>query len=65
LPGLRKVSGEETVKIICNKFGFNISGQHLLVVEGQRFYRLYKLLKLDFATASVIVLSLNHDYFPI
>ena len=27
MPGLRKVSGEETVKILCNKFGFNISGQ--------------------------------------
>ncbi|MHB8118929.1 MAG: type II toxin-antitoxin system HicA family toxin [Methanothrix sp.] len=27
LPGLRNVSGEETVKILCNKFGFHISGQ--------------------------------------
>jgi predicted RNA binding protein YcfA (HicA-like mRNA interferase family) len=27
LPGLRNVSGEETVKILCNKFGFIVSGQ--------------------------------------
>ena len=27
MPGLRNVSGEETVKILCNKFGFHISGQ--------------------------------------
>jgi predicted RNA binding protein YcfA (HicA-like mRNA interferase family) len=27
LPALRNVSGEETVKILCNKFGFHISGQ--------------------------------------
>ena len=27
MPGLRNVSGEETVKILCNKFGFIISGQ--------------------------------------
>jgi predicted RNA binding protein YcfA (HicA-like mRNA interferase family) len=27
LPGFRNVSGEETIKILCNKFGFKISGQ--------------------------------------
>jgi predicted RNA binding protein YcfA (HicA-like mRNA interferase family) len=27
LPKLRKVSGEEAVKILCNKFGFRISGR--------------------------------------
>ena len=27
MPGLRNVSGEETVKILCNKFGFHVSGQ--------------------------------------
>lgn len=27
MPKLRNVSGEETVKILCNKFGFQISGQ--------------------------------------
>ncbi len=27
LPRLRKVSGEEVVKILCNKFGFRISGR--------------------------------------
>jgi len=26
LPKLRKVSGEEVVKILCNKFGFQITG---------------------------------------
>jgi len=27
LPKLRNISGEETVKILCNKFGFQITGQ--------------------------------------
>jgi YcfA-like protein. len=27
LPRLRKVSGETAVKILCNKFGFEISGR--------------------------------------
>jgi predicted RNA binding protein YcfA (HicA-like mRNA interferase family) len=27
LPELRKVSGETVVKILCNKFGFEISGR--------------------------------------
>ncbi len=27
MPKLRNVSGEEAVKILCNKFGFQISGQ--------------------------------------
>ena len=27
LPKLRKVSGKDAVKILCNKFGFEISGQ--------------------------------------
>jgi len=27
LPRLRNISGEEAVKILCNKFGFHISGQ--------------------------------------
>jgi len=27
LPKLRKVSGETAVKILCNKFGFEISGR--------------------------------------
>jgi predicted RNA binding protein YcfA (HicA-like mRNA interferase family) len=27
LPRLRKVSGEAAVKILCNKFGFEISGR--------------------------------------
>lgn len=27
MPQLRKVSGHETVKILCNKFGFQISGR--------------------------------------
>jgi predicted RNA binding protein YcfA (HicA-like mRNA interferase family) len=27
LPRLKNVSGEETVKILCNKFGFQITGQ--------------------------------------
>ena len=27
MPGLRNVSDEETVKILCNKFGFQISGK--------------------------------------
>jgi len=27
LPRLRNVSGEETVKILCNKFGFQITGR--------------------------------------
>lgn len=27
MPKLRKVSGHETVKILCNKFNFNISGR--------------------------------------
>jgi predicted RNA binding protein YcfA (HicA-like mRNA interferase family) len=26
LPRLRKVSGEDTIKILCNNFGFEISG---------------------------------------
>ena len=28
MPSLRKVSGKETVKILCNKLGFNISGRN-------------------------------------
>ena len=27
MPGLRKVSGKEAVKILCNKFGFQITGR--------------------------------------
>ena len=27
MPNLRKVSGHEAVKILCNKFGFKISGR--------------------------------------
>ena len=27
MPRLRKVSGEKAVKILCNKFGFQISGR--------------------------------------
>ncbi len=27
MPKLRKVSGEEVVKILCNKFGFQITGR--------------------------------------
>ena len=27
MPRLRKISGSETVKILCNKFGFTISGR--------------------------------------
>ena len=27
MPGLRKVSGEKCVKILCNKLGFSISGR--------------------------------------
>ncbi|MFH0862849.1 MAG: type II toxin-antitoxin system HicA family toxin [Candidatus Altiarchaeota archaeon] len=27
MPSLRKVSGHETVKILCNRFGFSISGR--------------------------------------
>ncbi|MCK4636439.1 MAG: type II toxin-antitoxin system HicA family toxin [Methanomicrobia archaeon] len=27
MPELRKVSGEKTVKILCNKFGFAITGR--------------------------------------
>jgi len=27
MPRLRKVSGHEAVKILCNKFGFEISGR--------------------------------------
>ena len=27
MPGLRKVSGEKAVKILCNKLGFSISGR--------------------------------------
>ena len=27
MPELRKVSGEKAVKILCNKFGFSISGR--------------------------------------
>ena len=27
MPRLRKVSGEKAVKILCNKFGFTISGR--------------------------------------
>ena len=27
MPGFRKVSGETVVKILCNRFGFNISGR--------------------------------------
>jgi hypothetical protein len=27
LPKLRNVSGKDAVKILCNKFGFEISGQ--------------------------------------
>lgn len=27
MPKLRKVSGETAVKILCNKFGFEISGR--------------------------------------
>lgn len=27
MPRLRNISGEETVKILCNKFGFQISGR--------------------------------------
>lgn len=27
MPQLRKVSGHEAVKILCNKFGFQISGR--------------------------------------
>ena len=27
MPRLRKVSGEEVVKILCNKFGFQITGR--------------------------------------
>lgn len=27
MPRLRKVSGKECVKILCNKFGFQISGR--------------------------------------
>jgi predicted RNA binding protein YcfA (HicA-like mRNA interferase family) len=27
MPQLRKVSGLETIKILCNKFGFQISGR--------------------------------------
>ncbi|RQW78648.1 MAG: type II toxin-antitoxin system HicA family toxin [Methanothrix sp.] len=27
MPKLRNISGEETVKILCNKFGFQITGQ--------------------------------------
>jgi len=27
VPKLRKVSGEEVVKILCNKFGFQITGR--------------------------------------
>jgi len=27
MPQLRKVSGHEVVKILCNKFGFQISGK--------------------------------------
>ena len=27
MPSLRKVSGHETIKILCNKFGFKISGR--------------------------------------
>jgi predicted RNA binding protein YcfA (HicA-like mRNA interferase family) len=26
LPHLKPVSGEETIKILCNKFGFSVSG---------------------------------------
>ena len=26
MPILRKVSGEDTIKIVCNNFGFDISG---------------------------------------
>ena len=27
MPALRKVSGEKTVKVLCNKFDFSISGR--------------------------------------
>ena len=27
IPGLRKVSGHDAVKILCNKFGFSVSGR--------------------------------------
>jgi len=27
LPKLRNVSGEEVVKILCNKFGFQVTGR--------------------------------------
>ena len=27
MPRLRNISGKETVKILCNKFGFQISGR--------------------------------------
>ena len=27
MPELRKVSGKDTVKILCNKFGFQITGR--------------------------------------
>jgi len=27
MPGLRKVSGEKAVKILCNKLGFKLSGR--------------------------------------
>ena len=27
MPPLRKVSGHEALKILCNKFGFNVSGR--------------------------------------
>lgn len=27
MPRLRNVSGEETIKILCNEFGFRVSGQ--------------------------------------
>jgi len=27
MPGLRKISGHEVVKVLCNKFNFKISGR--------------------------------------
>ena len=36
MPTLRKVSGKECVKILCNKFGFSIArqkGSHIVLVK--------------------------------
>jgi predicted RNA binding protein YcfA (HicA-like mRNA interferase family) len=36
LPGLKKISGREFVRVLCNKFGFSIArqkGSHIVLVK--------------------------------